>query len=174
SVAALAVIVLFAAGGVLVAWGGFGYAVTTMPPADGPSNPLWATTVPQSGAWLDNFVAHPWMMIAPALGFLGAALAFVGLRTRHELASLGGSSMASAGIIATVGLSMFPVILPSSVDPHSSLLVWNASSSQHTLGIMLVCTVIFLPVVLAYTAWVYRVMWGRVTTAEISTNPDLY
>lgn len=174
SIAALAVIVLFAAGGILVAHGGFGYAIRTMPPADAPSNPLWTTTMPQAGAWLDNFAAHPWMMLAPALGFLGAALAFVGLRSRNEAASLGGSALASTGIIATVGLSMFPFILPSSVDAHSSLMVWNASSSQHTLGIMLFCTVVLLPVVLAYTAWVYRVMWGRVTAAEVSSNPDFY
>jgi cytochrome d ubiquinol oxidase subunit II len=79
-----------------------------------------------------------------------------------------------AGIIATVGLSMFPFILPSSIDPHSSLMVFNASSSQMTLFIMLVVTVIFLPLVLLYTAWAFRVMWGRSTQAALATNPDLY
>ncbi|MCA3716628.1 MAG: cytochrome d ubiquinol oxidase subunit 2, partial [Brevundimonas sp.] len=43
-----------------------------------------------------------------------------------------------------------------------------------TLFIMLVCTIVFLPIVLAYTAWVYRVLWGRTSTAALSTNPDLY
>ena len=69
---------------------------------------------------------------------------------------------------------MFPFILPSSIDPHSSLTVWNASSSQRTLLLMLGATVVLLPIVLLYTAWVYRVMWGRVTGAAIATNPDLY
>ena len=66
---------------------------------------------------------------------------------------------------------MFPFILPSSIDPRSSLLVWNASSSHLTLFIMLVCTIIFLPLILAYTAWVYKVLWGKVTEADISENP---
>ncbi len=85
-----------------------------------------------------------------------------------------GSSASAAGIIATVGLSMFPFILPSSVDPRSSLTVWNASSSHLTLFVMLVVTVVFLPLVLLYTAWVYRVLWGRSTTGALATNPDLY
>jgi cytochrome d ubiquinol oxidase subunit II len=69
---------------------------------------------------------------------------------------------------------MFPIILPSSIDLHSSLLVWNASSSRHTLLLMLISTVVLLPIVLVYTAWVYRVLWGRVTAASIASNPDLY
>jgi cytochrome d ubiquinol oxidase subunit II len=39
---------------------------------------------------------------------------------------------------------------------------------------MLIATVIFLPLILLYTAWVYRVMWGRVTSADVATNPDFY
>ena len=84
------------------------------------------------------------------------------------------SSISTVGIISTVGLSMFPFILPSSIDPQSSLTVWNASSSHVTLFIMLICTLVFLPIVLAYTSWVYKVLWGRTSTAALKTNPDLY
>ena len=35
-------------------------------------------------------------------------------------------------------------------------------------------TVIFLPIVLAYTAWVYRVLWGRVTSQDIAAHPHFY
>ena len=140
----------------------------------GPSNPMHTTSVHQGGAWLTNYGLHPWMMIAPILGFAGAALALLGIRVRHEVAALAGSSLSAVGIIATVGLSMFPYILPSTVDANSSLTVWNASSSPATLFIMVISTVIFLPLILIYTAWVYKVMWGRVTAAEVSTNPDFY
>ena len=47
---------------------------------------------------------------------------------------------------------MFPFILPSTVDPSSSLTVWDSSSSHLTLFVMLVMTAIFLPLILAYTA----------------------
>ena len=88
--------------------------------------------------------------------------------------AFGGSSLAAIGIISTVGLSMFPFILPSSIDPASSLTVWNASSSHLTLFIMLLVTLVFLPIVLLYTAWVYKVLFGRVTTQDVRTNPDFY
>ena len=42
------------------------------------------------------------------------------------------------------------------------------------LGIMLFVTIVFLPIVLAYTAWAYRVMFGRVTTAAVTAGPDFY
>jgi cytochrome d ubiquinol oxidase subunit II len=69
---------------------------------------------------------------------------------------------------------MFPFILPSSIDPRSSLTVWNASSSHLTLFIMLIVTAVLLPIVLGYTAWAFKVMWGRSTVSALSTNPDLY
>ena len=85
-----------------------------------------------------------------------------------------GSSLATIGIIATVGLSMFPFTLPSSIDPGSSLTVWSASSSHLTLWIKLLVTIIFVPIVLAYTAWAFRVMFGRITLRDVQTNPDFY
>ena len=174
TVAGLAAIALFAIGGAWVAWGNLGYRITTPVQTGGFSNPLRTTSVQEAGAWLLNFKAYPWMMIAPALGFIGAGLALAGVRTRVEWAAFAGSSLATFGIISTVGLAMFPYILPSSIDATSSLTVWNASSSPRTLFIMLVCTVIFLPLVLLYTAWVYRVLWGRVTTQEVESNPHFY
>ncbi len=101
------------------------------------------------------------MIIAPLLGIAGAAAAFVFMGARREIATILATSLSISGIISTVGLSMFPFILPSSVDPRSSLTVWDSSSSHMTLFIMLVVTVIFLPIILAYTTWVYRVMWGQ-------------
>jgi cytochrome d ubiquinol oxidase subunit II len=71
-----------------------------------------------------------------------------------------------------MGVSLFPFLMPSSSEPASSLTVWDASSSQRTLWIMLLATGLFLPIVLAYTAWVYRVLRGRVTVAHVEANPD--
>ena len=167
-------LVLFAAGWAFVAWTDIGFRIVgTIDPA-GPSNPLRTTSEIAAGAWLANYALHPWMMIAPLLGFGGAVVALIGIRRRIESAAFAGSSASAVGIIATVGLSMFPYILPSSIDAHSSLTVWNASSSEKTLGIMLFVTVVFLPIVLAYTAWAFKLMWGRVTAHEVATNPDFY
>ena len=100
-----------------------------------------------------------------------ACLAFLGLRAGREVTTLLASKMAIFGMIASIGLTMFPFILPSSSDPRSSLTVWNASSSHLTLFIMLVSTAIFLPLILLYTAWVYKVLWGKVTAEDVAENP---
>ena len=174
TIAAVLALILFAVGGLYVAFGGLGYRITGVIDPNGFSNPLRTTVEAAPGAWLDNYSRYPWMMLAPALGFLGASAALLGLWRQSAPLAFGGSSLSAVGIISTVGLSMFPFILPSSVNPQSSLTVWNASSSHLTLFIMLICTLIFLPVVLIYTAWVYRVLWGRSSTAALKTNPDLY
>ncbi|WP_312854438.1 cytochrome d ubiquinol oxidase subunit II [Paludibacterium denitrificans] len=80
------------------------------------------------------------------------------------------SALSMAGIIATAGISMFPFIMPSSSDPRSSLTVWDAVSSHFTLVVMLVAAVIFTPIVIAYTSWAYKVMWGKVTEDDIRAN----
>ncbi len=174
SVAAIATIALFAVGYAFVAYGDVGYRITSVVDPAGPSNPLRTTAEQVAGGWLTNFALYPWMVAAPLMGFVGAVLAFVGIRRGAEVLAFAGSSSAAVGIIATVGCSMFPFILPSSIDAHSSLTVWNASSTHRTLRIMLFVTVVFLPIVLAYTAWAYKVMFGRVTTEEVRTNPDFY
>lgn len=173
-VAAIAAVVLFVAGGAYVAWGGLGFRIEGLVDTAGPSNPRLAGAVAASGAWLDNYAAYPWMIAAPVIGLVGPLVALAGIRARRDVLVFAGSSLANIGIIGTVGLSMFPFILPSAIDPASSLTVWNASSSHTTLFIMLGVTVVFLPIVLLYTAWVYRVLFGRVTTEQVRTNPDFY
>lgn len=172
--AAIAAVVLFVAGGAYVAWGGLGFRVEGVIDAAGPSNPRLAGAVAAPGAWLDNYAAYPWMVAAPVIGLVGPLVALAGIRARRDVLVFTGSSLANIGIIGTVGLSMFPFILPSAIDPASSLTVWNASSSHTTLFIMLGVTLVFLPIVLLYTAWVYRVLFGRVTTEQVRTNPDYY
>ncbi len=173
-VAAFASVILFAIGGVLVATGKIGFRIDGTIDGAGPSNPHYSGTVSAAGAWLDNYGKHPWMVAAPVLGLLGPIVAWLGIRLRSHVINFAGSSLATIGIIATVGLSMFPFILPSSIDPGSSLTVWNASSSHLTLWIMLLVTIIFLPIVLAYTTWAFRVMFGRITLRDVQTNPDFY
>lgn len=172
--AALVSAALFVLGGLWVAWGDIGFRAVTAALPDGASNPLRTTSMREAGAWLSNYGLHPWFLAAPVLGLAGALLAFAGIRLRLESAALAGSSLSAFGIIATIGLSMFPYILPSTIDAHSSLTVWNASSSAPTLFVMLIVTAVLLPLVLLYTAWVYRVLWGRVTSEAVATNPDFY
>ncbi|QJQ33478.1 cytochrome d ubiquinol oxidase subunit II [Sphingomonas lacunae] len=173
-ISAVTAILLFAMGGLMVAFGTMGFRSEGLIDTGGPSNPLRSMSVAAPGAWLDNYGRYPWMLLAPALGFIGPVLAIIALKSRNEKLLFTGSSLAVIGMIATVGLSMFPFILPSSIDSRSSLTVWNASSSHLTLFIMLVVTAVLLPLVLAYTAWAMKVMFGRITLADVRSNPDFY
>lgn len=172
--AALAVIALYAAGGLWLAYGDLGFAIAGAADTAGPSNPRLTGTVPSAGAWLNNYASHPALMLLPLLGLVGPVIALAGIRRHTDGLIFAGSSAANIGIIGSVGASMFPFILPSSIDPQSSLTVWNASSSHLTLFVMLIVTAVFLPLVLLYTAWAYKVMFGRVSEEEVSLNPDFY
>ena len=170
--AAVLTIVLFALAGWWVAHGITGYILTSDSPYNGPSNPFTKTVTTAIGAWMNNYHHYPLLKIVPALGFLGALWALLLVNSRFYRLAWICSALSIACIIATVGVSMFPFILPSTVNPNLSLMIFDASSSQLTLFIMLLATIIFLPIILLYTSWVYYVMRGKVTTAFIKENQD--
>ncbi len=63
----------------------------------------------------------------------------------------------------TIFMSMFPNVLPSSLNTEWSLTIYNASSSPYTLKIMSIVALIFVPIVLAYQAWTYYIFRQRVS-----------
>ncbi|MGN0916158.1 MAG: cytochrome d ubiquinol oxidase subunit II [Succinivibrio sp.] len=73
------------------------------------------------------------------------------------------SSISVAGTVATPAVALFPFIMPSSVDPESSLTVYDATSSAYTLNTMLISALIFVPIFLGYTIWAYVRMWKHET-----------
>lgn len=169
-IAALLTALVFIGNGLWVYFGIEGYQLTQIISHQGPSNPLYKTVVRQYGAWFNNYQAMPWVIVAPIFGVAGALLTLI-LAAKARLA-FACSALSITGIIATIGVSMFPFILPSSSNPSQSLMVWDSSSSQLTLLIMLIATVIFLPIVLGYTAWVYHVLRGKVTVEYIVKNQN--
>ncbi len=165
--AALAFVVLFTAAGVWVSRMD-GYRIIGTLVANAPSNPMTKTVATESGAWFANAAADPWLWLAATVAYMGAILA-AALRNRPGFAFLA-SALVPAGTITTAGTALFPFLLPSSSHPGASLTVWDASSSKLTLAVMLGAVAIFLPPVLAYTAWAYRVMRGPVRERDIAEN----
>jgi cytochrome d ubiquinol oxidase subunit II len=166
--------ILFALGG-LWAHGLNGYAVQSTIDPNGPSNPLAKQVVREAGALFTNYGLRPSTILAPVIGLVGVLLA--GLLARSgRLLPLAWvlSALGIAGIICTAGFSLFPLLLPSSVDPNSSLMIWDSSSSKLTLGVMTAVTGLLLPIIIAYTSWVYRVLRGPVTLEHISEDNHSY
>lgn len=167
-IAALVTPVLYVLAGILMWLFVDGYRITSEVVTTGPSNPMMKMA--EGGVahmWFANYAAAPVLWLVPGLGVLGSLAAAWGFAKRKELFTLVANGVGIAGIILSVGVSMFPFILPSSIQPQASLTVWDASSSHMILFIMLVCTIIFLPIILAYTSWVYSVMRGKVEEKDI-------
>ena len=145
-----------------------GFQIVGQLPHDGPSNPLNKAVTLVPGGWFANVALYPALWLTVAVAYLGA-LGAVLLRTRPGLTFIA-SALVPFGTIATAGVALFPFLMPSSSNPNESLTVWDASSSRLTLAIMLATVIIFLPIVFAYTAWVYRVMRGPVRAEDIARN----
>ena len=170
--AGIGVLVFYALAGIWLWQSGMGYRIVTEIDPAAVSNPLRKEVTLETGAWLTNYGRYPWMILAPLLGFVGTGVAILGLRRKSGLTILA-SGLGAAGIIASVGASMFPFILPSSINPNASLTVWDSASSHTTLFIMLAVTLIFLPIILLYTSWVFKVLGGRLDSEEANA-PHAY
>lgn len=169
--AAGAVFILsFILAGIWVVNGIEGYRIVSMPPAGVASTPLDKVVEKSAGAWQANYGSYPLLWLAPVLGIAGALLAIAAARAKKAVAAFVASSVMLSGVIFTAGIAMFPFVMPSSSDPRSSLTVWDSVSSHATLQIMFWVVVVFLPIVLAYTAWVYRVLRGKITVEAIRAN----
>lgn len=169
---AVLTILLFAIGGLWVSFAVKGYALVKPMLHQGYSNPLHKQVSQHIGAWLTNYQQNPILIMVPLLGFLGAI--FTIALSRFRKCAFVASSLSVLGIIATVGVSMFPFILPSSSMADHSLMVWDSSSSHVTLFIMLVATVIFMPIILLYTAWVYHVLRGKISEESVNADSQSY
>lgn len=168
-IAALGYVVLYLLAGAWLAFGLPGYAIVSPPNGGGPSNPLLKQVAVQ-GHWFAGYAAHPAFWIAPVLAVAAAIANVVLLAGKRYFSAFLASALVCTGTILSAGFALFPFLMPSSLDPNSSLTIWDASSSEKTLGIMLAVVIIFLPIVLAYTSWVYRVLRGRVTFEHIRAH----
>jgi cytochrome bd ubiquinol oxidase subunit II len=140
----------------------------------GPSNPLDKQVVLSPGAWLANYRDHALLWLLPVLGVAGAGTSWLWLGAQRAGSAFLASSVSVAATILTAGVGLFPFLMPSSTHPSHGLTIWDASSSAYTLGVMLVAVVVLLPLILAYTAWVFRVMRGRITLEEIRRHTGIY
>ncbi len=174
ALAAILLVLLISAAGLWTLLGVEGYQIAGAIDHAGPSNPLAKTVTREAGAWFDNYRAYRWMIAAPAAAYAGALVAALAFAFAARTIALLVSSLSVAGVVTMAGFSMFPFLLPSSSHPSQSLTVWDASSSKATLSLMLVAVIVFLPIVLAYTSWVYYVLRGAVSEAAIRRGDDYY
>ncbi|MFQ5756810.1 MAG: cytochrome d ubiquinol oxidase subunit II [Acidiferrobacterales bacterium] len=158
-------LIAFALAGVWVALGVDGYRILYMPDANSAFTPLQKSVAKVTGAWITNYSLYPWTLLAPVAGFAGA-IAALALRARAGMALMASSVCVSA-VVLTAGFAMFPFVMPSSTRPGHSLTMWDGVSSHLTLTWMFWATVVFLPIIITYTIWVFRVMRGKLTVDDV-------
>ena len=159
----VSLIVLFSGAGIYLYQEIPGYLLSEPWLREAPSNPLYKHVVIMEKGWFLNYKKFSWTLSFPIGTYLFLFFTFLLLRLKQYGCAFLTSSVAIFGILSTAGLSLFPFLLVSSTHPSHSLTIWDASSSKITLFIMLLATALFLPLIIAYTAWVYRVLKGPVT-----------
>ena len=168
--AAVLLLLGFGAAGVWLSRGIDGYVITSAIDPGALLDPTAKKVTQTAGAWLTNYQRMPLTIAVPLLVPLGAIAALLLMRREYGKSSFVASSLMLLGVIGTAGLSMFPFVMPSSSHPDMSLTVWDAASSKLTLGIMLVATLVFLPLIVLYTGWAYKVMSGKLTAEHIRSH----
>ena len=108
-----------------------------------------------------------WTVAVLAVAVVAAVAAWFQARSGNE-----GRAFLAVGVFLLCGSAsifgaVFPVVLPSTIDPAFSLTISNASSSDYTLGLMSIVACVGLPLVIAYQAWTYWVFRRRVSAAHI-------
>jgi len=173
TIVGLVFIATFALAGIWLALGIDGFEIVKDRPHDALPVPIGKEVIIVEGAWLSNYSEYPISLAAPVLAFAAAALAILTSRAGRAGWAFFSSSLVQLGTIFTAGVSMFPFVLPSSINPSHSLTVWDASSSHLTLNVMFIAAVIFVPIIIAYTTWNFWKMWRVVTVKEIEEQSHL-
>jgi cytochrome d ubiquinol oxidase subunit II len=121
-----------------------------------------------------NYLKHPGLLIVPLL----AVAALLGIRIfagkKAWLQAFAASCLTIVLVVTTGVVGLFPNLIPSSLDPAYSLSIYNSSSSIYTLKIMTAVAFIFVPIVIAYKIWVYRIFRAPVTVEDVLADKQAY
>jgi cytochrome d ubiquinol oxidase subunit II len=142
-------------------WSTFGvflvlYMLTTM---------YTLVSVPQA---IENFREVPWAWVVVLLNVLAVANIPRAIYLEKPFYAFMSSVGTIGAFVFLLGMAIFPDLLPSSVDPAYSVDIYNAASSQKTLGIMATIAGIGMPIVITYTGIVYWTFRGKVKLGEFS------
>ncbi|MGA5203049.1 cytochrome d ubiquinol oxidase subunit II [Streptomyces variegatus] len=107
-------------------------------------------------------------LVAMVAALASLLVALVAARAGREGWAFALSGLTIVATVAMLFLTLFPNVMPSTLNPDWSLTVTNASSSPYTLKIMTWCAGIATPVVLLYQGWTYWVFRKRIGTQHIT------
>ncbi|MEG6617542.1 cytochrome d ubiquinol oxidase subunit II [Peptococcaceae bacterium 1198_IL3148] len=116
----------------------------------------------------ENFFHQPLLFILPVMALAGMLYYPVALKKDARWQPFLASALNITGVMAIAAVSLFPYLVPANNNLANSLTIYNASSSQLTLNVMLILALIGMPLVIAYTGYIYRKFGGTTVTKPAS------
>lgn len=111
---------------------------------------------------LTNYQNHGALFVLPFIPIIFQIIIILFIKNRKYYKGFLLSSISIAIMIIQSAISIFPNLVPSSINPHYSLSVYNSSSSELTLWTMFIITCIGIPLILIYKVIVYSAFKGKV------------
>lgn len=121
-----------------------------------------------------NYLNAPFWFIVPLAGVASLGAVRIFSTFRNYGSAFIASCITIIMIVFTGIIGLYPNLIPSSIDPEHNLTIFNASSGIYTLKIMTAVVLLFVPVVIAYQIWIYRIFRSRVTPQDIEDNREAY
>ena len=122
----------------------------------------------------DNYFRWPVFLLVPAIA-VAALIAVKYFTARGAMLKAFAASCITILFVTFTGVAgLFPNLIPSSIDPAYNLTIFNSSSSPYTLAIMTFVALIFVPIVIVYKIWVYRLFGAKVEQKDVLNNSEAY
>jgi cytochrome d ubiquinol oxidase subunit II len=116
----------------------------------------------------DKFKEYPILFVVPLFVFLAVANVPRLASKKKYASALVFSSLTMAFLLMLVAIQLYPVLLPSSINPRFNVTIYNAASSMKSLEIMLTIVVIGAPLLAGYFLFLYRTFQGKVELDDTS------
>ncbi len=129
-----------------------------------------AVTIGTQPHLMKNFASTPLLWLIPVLALVFAAASLFFQKNEKSGKAFLFSSLSIAGMMGITGAALFPRLVPALGNPKLSLTAANSSSSELTLKVMFILAVIGVPIVIAYTIWVYKAFGGKVNVEHESNH----
>jgi cytochrome d ubiquinol oxidase subunit II len=149
-----------------------GYILLAMP-SQPTLDPLHNVVAVAPGLWWQSIVLSPFKILPVVLIYLFAILSLSTKRLGSGHLSFWLSGATIAATIILFGATLFPFIVPSSINPAQSLTVWNATSAQYTLMGMFYICLFFLVIIFIYKFWAFSMLWRdkkTLNTKDVAKN----
>jgi len=131
--------------------------------------PVTIVIVAAWAVWAElAYSSNPGVSLVPlVLAAIALVLAYVFVLQGSEVKAFISSFVGIALAVVFIWCAVFPDAMKSSIDPAYSLSLAQASATAPTQTIMTIAAVIFVPIVLGYTIWAYKVFARRIDATEI-------